>query len=285
MSLNNSNKNWVTEICTASGSAFSLAYTEKLHDEQSSFQHIEIYQTEHFGRLLMIDGYTMLSQKDNFIYHEMMTHPALFSHPKPRHVAIVGGGDCGTLKEVAKHHCVEKITQIEIDERVTRLSEQFFPELCTANNDPRAHFEFCDAIQWMQDATENSIDIVIVDSTDPIGPAAGLFKQSFYTNCLRALRPGGIVVQQSESPLIHWELITQPMQAEMQSAGLDCVNTLFFPLPIYPTGWWSATLATEKELHLVRDKQAKALNFETSYYNYAIHLGAFSMPSFLKTKN
>lgn len=283
MSLDDTKKNWFTEVCPQSSSAFSLAYTEKLHNEQTPFQHIEIYQTENFGNLMIIDGCTMLSQRDNFIYHEMMTHPALFNHPAPKHIAIVGGGDCGTLKEVAKHRCVEQITQIEIDERVTRLAEQYFPELCTANDDPRAHFEFADAIKWMKDAQEDSLDIIIIDSTDPVGPAEGLFQQAFYHNCRKALRTNGILVQQSESPLIHWDTITQPMQQEMRAAGFKDAQTLFFPLPIYPTGWWSATLAAN-ELSLVRDKQAKQLDFETKYYNYEIHLGAFSTPSFLKDK-
>lgn len=278
----NSEQTWFTEICAESGSAFSLQTKKKLHAEKTPFQTIEIYETKTFGKLLVIDGFVMLSERDNFIYHEMMTHPALFSHPKPRHVVIVGGGDCGTLKEVAKHVCVESITQIEIDERVTRLSEKYFAELCSANNDPRARFEFKDAIEWMQHAPANSIDLIIIDSTDPIGPAEGLFKQSFYESCLHALRPDGIVVQQSESPLLHWQSIAQPMQTEMQQAGFSCIRTLFFPVPVYPSGWWSATMASSQDLHFVRDKDAKAAGFSTRYYNYDVHLGAFSLPNFLR---
>lgn len=225
----------------------------------------------------------MLSQRDNFIYHEMMVHPALFSHQAPRHVVIVGGGDCGALKEVSKHVCVEKITQIEIDERVTRLSEQYFPELCTSNTDSRAQFEFRDGIEWMQHAPKKSIDIIIVDSTDPIGPAEGLFQKEFYSSCLNALTANGLIIQQSASPLVHWESITQPMHAEMQSAGFAKTKTLFFPVPVYPTGWWSATMATKNGLHLVRDTDAKNFSFETKYYNYAVHLSAFAMPSFLQS--
>lgn len=281
MSLNSTKKKWFTEVCAKSGSAFSLAYTDKLHEEQTPFQNIAIYQTEHFGKLMIIDGCTMLSQRDNFIYHEMMTHPALFNHPEPRDVAIIGGGDCGTLQEVAKHPCVEKITQVEIDERVTRLAEEYFPELCTANSDPRCHLVFADAIQWMQNTAEDSLDIIIIDSTDPIGPAEGLFQLAFYQHCRKALRKNGILVQQSESPLIHWDSISLPMQKEMRTAGFNQVQALFFPLPIYPTGWWSATLASD-EICLVRDKQVKQIEFDTKYYNYEVHLGAFSTPAFLK---
>lgn len=283
MKISTTSNHWFTETCADGGTSFSLELDSKLHEEQSSYQKIEIYKTKSFGNLLVIDGFVMLSQRDNFIYHEMMVHPALFSHQAPRHVVIVGGGDCGTLKEVSKHACVEKITQIEIDERVTRLSEQYFPELCTSNADARAQFEFRDAIKWMQQAPKESIDIIIVDSTDPIGPAEGLFQKEFYLSCLNALTANGLIIQQSESPLIHWQSITQPMHTKMQSAGFTQTETLFFPVPVYPTGWWSATMATKNDLHLVRDTDAKNLEFDTKYYNYAIHLSAFAMPSFLQS--
>ena len=276
------NEHWFTEVAEEIGSAFSLKITSLVHQETSAYQKIEVYDTQHFGNLMVLDGFVMLTARDNFIYHEMMSHPVLFSHPNPRHVAIVGGGDCGTLQQVAKHACVEKITQIEIDERVTHLSEQYFPELCTANQDSRVHFEFTDAIEWMRNAAEQSIDIIIIDSTDPIGPAQGLFRREFYRSCLHALTHDGLIVQQSESPLAHWDSITLPMQKEMQAANFKQTRTLFFPQPVYPTGWWSATMAAKNDIHLVRDKDAKQLVFDTQYYNYDIHLAAFAMPAFLK---
>ncbi len=130
----------------------------------------------------------MLTARDNFIYHEMLSHPALFSHPSPEHVVIIGGGDCGTLREVLKHDGVTRALQVEIDERVTRLAEEFFPELCASNSDPRAEFLFDDGIQWMKDADPGSVDVIIVDSTDPIGPAEGLFTEAFYRDCLPCTR-------------------------------------------------------------------------------------------------
>jgi len=165
------NEDWFTEICPESGSAFSLKLKEKLHEEQTPFQHIEIYETEHFGTLMVIDGFIMLSDYDNFFYHEMMSHPALFTHPGPEQVLIIGGGDCGTLREVLRHPEVKRVVQVEIDERVTRLAERYFPELCEANDDPRAELRFADGIQWVKEAPPGSIDLIIVDSTDPIGPA------------------------------------------------------------------------------------------------------------------
>jgi len=137
-------KNWFTELCDEAGSAFSLRIRAKLHEEQTPFQKIEIYETTDFGNLMVIDGFIMLSSRDNFLYHEMMSHPVLFTHPAPKRVLIIGGGDCGTLREVLRHPDVETVEQVDIDERVTRLSEIHFPELCEANDDPRAHLHFAD---------------------------------------------------------------------------------------------------------------------------------------------
>ena len=165
---------WFTEQVPMADTAFSLKIKQKLHEEHSEFQHLEIYETETFGNLMVIDGCTMVSTRDNFFYHEMMSHPALFTHPSPKRVWIIGGGDCGTLKEVLKHASVEQAVQIDIDERVTRLAEIYFPELCESNDDPRAELKFIDGIKWVKEAAPDSVDMIIVDSTDPVGPAEGL---------------------------------------------------------------------------------------------------------------
>ena len=276
------NKEWFTEICDHGGTAFSLKIKQKLHEEQTEFQTITIYETEKFGNLMTIDGFTMVSSRDNFLYHEMMSHPALFIHPAPKNVVIIGGGDCGTLREVLKHPGVESARQIEIDRRVTELSEQYFPELCESNNDPRAELSFIDGIKWMKEAKENSVDIVIVDSTDPVGPAEGLFTEDFYRDCIKALSPQGILIQQSESPLIHQKLIKE-MREAMQRAGFNNVETLNFPQCIYPTGWWSATLASvETNLQDFREQDAINKKFATTYYNSAIHKAAMTAPAFFE---
>jgi len=273
---------WFTEICEAGGSAFSLSIREKLHDEETPYQRIEIFSTEHFGNLMAIDGFVMLTARDNFIYHEMMSHPALFAHPAPKNIVIIGGGDCGTLREVLKHREVGHALQVEIDERVTRLAEEFFPELCVSNNDPRAAFYSGDGIKWMEEAEPGSIDIIIVDSTDPIGPAEGLFTEAFYRDCYHALGEHGLLVQQSESPLYHMDIIN-PMYRHMQAAGFNGRQTLFFPQPSYPSGWWSATMAGKQEsLAAFREADANSKDFNTSYYNVAIHRAALAAPEFFQ---
>ena len=272
---------WFTEVCAESGSAFSFKIKEKLADVQTDFQKIEIFETEKWGRLMAIDGFIMLTDRDNFLYHEMMTHPVLFTHPDPKRVLVVGGGDCGTLREVLQHPGVKSCEQVEIDEQVTRLSEQYFPDLCTANDDPRAAFHFVDGIQWVKDAEAGHYDVIIVDSTDPIGPAEGLFTEQFYRDCHRALGVDGLLVQQSESPLIHQRLLKE-MHTAMANAGFAGVNTLGFPQPVYTSGWWSCTLAgKEQDLSPFREQDAAQRPFETRYYNPEIHCAAFAMPSFL----
>ncbi len=278
-------EHWFTEICEECGSAFSLrlAGAGKLHEERTPYQTIAVYDTATFGRLMTIDGFVMLTERDNFIYHEMMTHPVLYSHPDPRRVLIVGGGDCGCLREVLKHPEVERVVQVEIDERVTRLSERYFPELCESNGDPRAELRFQDALQWIQQAAPASLDVIIVDSTDPLGPAEGLFGAAFYADCHRALAPGGLLVHQSESPWFHKDSITVPMRRAMEQVGFAGLATVFFPQCTYPTGWWTATIACRNgPVRLVREAAAAAKPFPTRYYNLETHRAALAVPEFLK---
>jgi len=271
---------WFTEICAAGGSAFSMKIREKLHDEQTPHQRIRVYATEWFGNLMVSDGFVMLTARDNFIYHEMLAHPALFSHPSPEHVVIVGGGDCGVLREVLRHARVTQVTLVELDERVTRVAEEFFPELCISNGDPRAHFIFGDTVNWMQAAKPGSVDIIIIDSTDPAGTDMDLYTEAFYRDCHRALGGHGVLVHQSESPLFHMDIIN-PMRKRMQAAGFMEVQTLFFPAPTYPSGWWTATLAGKLNLsENWRERDAASGHLQTAYYNAAIHRAALTAPEF-----
>lgn len=271
---------WFTESDPAAGTAFSLKLGEKLHEEQSPFQKIEIYQTETFGRLMVIDGCTMVSSRDNFLYHEVMAHGALFSHPDPKRVVIIGGGDCGTLREVLKHPGVAHALQVDIDERVTRLAEEHFPELCESNSDPRAELMFDDGIAWMRDAAPGSVDVVIVDSTDPVGPAEGLFNRAFYESVHRALGADGVMVQQSESPFLHLPVVAA-MHHEMRAAGFADTRLLNFPQPLYPSGWWSATHAFKNPAQQPRLADVNAAALGTQYYTAETHQGGMALPPFV----
>lgn len=273
---------WFTEITTAQGAAFSIRIREKLHEEMTPFQTIEVFATEGFGNLMTIDGIVMLSSRENFLYHEMMAHPALFTHADPRRICIIGGGDCGTLHEVLKHPAVESVVQIDIDAGVTQAAELYFPELTASNDDPRARLLFEDGIQWMKKAGAGNLDVIIVDSTDPIGPAVGLFTQVFYADCLNALAEGGILVQQSESPLYDMDIL-KAMHTAMRGAGFTDTRTLFFPQTVYPSGWWSATMARRgAALDGFRVDDARNKPFETRYYNAEIHQGSLAQPEFFR---
>ncbi|MEZ5671931.1 MAG: polyamine aminopropyltransferase [Thiotrichaceae bacterium] len=276
----NLDKNWFSEINPQFGVAFSLQIKEKLHEEQTQYQKISIYDTTDFGKLMTIDDLFMVTDRDNFLYHEMMSHPTLFTHLNPRHIVIIGGGDCGTLREVLKHPTVERATQVEIDERVTRLAEQYFPNLCESNQDPRANLLFEDGIKWMADAPDQSIDVIIIDSTDPVGPAEGLFNLAFYQQCRRVLREDGILVQQTESPLLHLPLL-QSVHRAMREANFKNARTFQFPQCIYPSGWWTGTMAGNTDLAQFRIEAAKNKTFTTHYYNPEIHQASFALPNFM----
>ncbi len=274
---------WFSEIHEPSGTAQSWYLTaQRLDERRTPFQHIEIFATRTYGRLMSIDGCVMLTTRDNFLYHEMMTHPALFSHHNPQHAVIIGGGDCGTLKEVLRHKSIQSAVQIDIDEQVTRLAELYFPELCESNGDPRAQLLFEDGLAWIKGADDASADIIIIDSTDPVGPAEGLFGPGFVEQCFRVLRDGGLMVQQSESPLVHQQLI-KGIRGNMIAAGFADLRTLGFPQPCYPSGWWSATLAMkgERSLDEFRYTDARNKSFTTLYYTPEVHQGTLREPPFL----
>ncbi len=274
---------WFSEPHPQSGSAISYRVVRKLDEVRTPFQHIEIWETTDWGNLMVIDGCVMLTTRDNFLYHEMMSHPALFTHTSPKRVVIIGGGDCGTLREVLKHREVESAVQCDIDEQVTRMAQKYFPELCESNADPRAKLMFDDGLKLMAQIEPESLDVVIVDSTDPVGPAEGLFGARFYESVFKALRNGGILVQQSESPIAHLPLI-RDMRRFMKAAGFDAVRTMGFPQPCYPTGWWSCTMARKgiDQLDDFRDRGAAMKKFPTRYYNVDIHRAALAMPEFMR---
>lgn len=274
---------WFTEVFDDHGSAFSLKVTEKLLDVHSPYQHLEVYATETYGNLMVLDGCVMLTDRDNFLYHEMMAHPALFTHADPKRVVIIGGGDCGTLREVLKHPGVEHVTQIDIDEEVTKAAKRFFPALTAGNDDPRAELLFADGVKWVDEADDASIDLMIVDSTDPVGPAEGLFKTDFLKRCHRILKDGGLMVQQSESPLYHTGTIIRDLRRDMTEAGFSSVATLPFPQPVYPSGWWSATLAGKGcDVTRFREADAAKADLALDYYTAEAHRGALALPPFMR---
>lgn len=260
----------------------SLSYRvrETLHVEKTPFQHLAVLDTVPFGRMLVLDGIVQTAVKDEFIYHEMIAHVPLNTHPAPRRVLIIGGGDGGTLREVVKHPGVEKVTQVEIDERVVEASRRFLPELSCGYDNPKAELIIGDGIKYVAEHRD-AFDVVIIDSTDPVGPAVGLFSREFYRSLHACLRADGLFVAQTESPYFNTDLVARIQNDIAEIFGL--ARVYWACIPTYPGGMWSFTLGSKKHdpLNVPLDGVPA---YPTRYYTPAIHRACFAMPRFLEER-
>lgn len=278
-----SHKPWHIDKHTATR-GLTFAVEEILYRESSKYQSIEIVQSRDFGKVMLLDGVLMVTEEDEFVYHEMLCHPSLFTHPHPQKVLIIGGGDCGTLARVLQHPAVERVVQVEIDEMVTRVARDWFPQLTAATADPRSELLFEDGIVYMQ-AHKGEFDVILVDSTDPVGPAAGLFRRSFFADCLTALKEDGILCIQSESPWI------PELRSVIHSANADLRSLFPRVLPYtaaiqtYQAGLWLFQMALKAHDPHKDDVYARIARFtsETAYYDADVHRAAFLLPRFVKS--
>ncbi|MEW6050310.1 MAG: polyamine aminopropyltransferase [Candidatus Zixiibacteriota bacterium] len=248
---------------------------------QSEFQRIDILESRDFGRLLVLYGSLMAADRDNNAYNEMITHIPLFTHPSPKRVLIIGGGDCGALTEILKHPEVEECVMCEIDQMVVEVSKKYFPYLTTGVNDRRARLVFMDGKEYIEKGTDK-FDIILLDLSDPVGPAQELFQQPFYRNVAARLNPDGIVVAQSESPFFNQQSV-RGIFANLQ-AVFPVVKMYTCFMPIYPSAYWSFALCTRKYDPLKDFDRARyeRLRLTTRYYNADIHHAAFALPQFVK---
>lgn len=273
---------WYTEKHT-DNCGLTLKVTRTLFSGRSDFQQLDILETEDFGRIMLLDGLVMVTERDEFIYHEMITHPALFTHPAPRRVLVIGGGDGGSIREIVKHPEVEQAVLCEIDGLVVDKAVELLPSMSAAidGTHPRVSVEIADGLEYIR-THRNSFDVILVDSTDPVGPAVGLFEEDFYRLVDTALKDDGIMVAQSESPFYHAE-IQRSMFKNLRSVFPIAEMYQAF-IPTYPSGYWSFAFAG-KTCHPVRDfkrERAAARHFQTRYYNENLHLGAFMLPTFAR---
>lgn len=268
---------WYTEKQTENV-GITCKITKTLHSEESQFQKIDLIDTIQFGRMLVLDGMVMTTIKDEFVYHEMISHVALNTHPNPERVLVVGGGDGGAIREIIKHPKVKKATLAEIDGRVIELSKEYLPEIAGALDDPKVEVLVDDGIAHVANH-ENYYDIILVDSTEPVGPAVGLFALDFYKAIHKALKEDGMMVAQTESPFYNADLITR---VNKDIASIFPITKLYqCSIPTYPSGLWTFTMGSKKYDPLNFDP-ATFPGYPTKYYTPNLHKAVFQLPKFVE---
>lgn len=273
---------WYTEDHSR-GAKFSLKVEKQLYSGKSDFQRIDVFETEEFGKFFTLDGLVMITEKDEFIYHDMIVHVPMATNPKIRKVLVIGAGDGGTVRELVRYPEIESIDMVEIDELVVEVCKAYFPKSTSGFADPRVTLYFEDGLKFVQEKVD-AYDLIIVDSTDPIGPGEGLFTREFYQNCHRALTQDGILVNQHESPFYdHYAKAMQRAHQRIRES-FPIAKVYQVHIPTYASGHWLFGFAS-KTFDPVADLDAHAWNqrgLETGYYNTDIHQGAFALPNYVK---
>lgn len=261
---------------------FSIRMEKQLCSLQSEFQKIDIFQSYEFGRILVLDGYLMLTEKDEFIYHEMIAHPPMAVNPEIRNVLLIGAGDGGTARELGRYAGIESIDIVEIDKMVVEACREYLPQTAVGFQDSRVTLYYEDGLKYIRKCADR-YDLIIVDSTDPFGPGEGLFTREFYGNCYKALRAGGIMVNQHESPFYREDAAAMQRAHKRISASFPISRVYQAHIPTYPSGHWLFGFAS-KQFHPVRDlreDQWNALGIPAKYYNTKLHRGAFALPNYV----
>ncbi|WP_126425266.1 polyamine aminopropyltransferase [Brevibacillus marinus] len=268
---------WLTEN-ERENLRLSYRIKEIIVAEQSPYQHVMILDSYDFGRMLVLDGVVQTTSLDGFIYNEMIAHVPLSLHPDPQHVLIIGGGDCGAAREATKHDHVQQIDLVEIDELVVTFCKEHLQEVSGNLSDPRVRFLYQDGVEFVKQAV-NQYDVIIVDSSDPVGPAKLLFEQEFYRNIYNALKKDGVMVCQSQSPIFHFELVEHIHRSIKSLFPVTHMYTAV--VPTYPGGLWSFTLGSKRELP---DPAQLRFDIEAQYVNEGILKRCFQLPQFMKAK-
>lgn len=263
------------------GSSLSFKIEKHLFSGQSQYQKLDIFETKKFGKIMVLDGFLMLTEKDEFAYHEMIAHVPLYSHPNPENVLVIGGGDGGTLREVVKHGKVKQADICEIDGMVIEKSKEFFPELAGSFSNPKVNVFLQDAVEFVKNK-KKAYDVILIDSTDPIGPGEGLFNQEFYNNAFQSLKEGGILTAQAESPFFTPELVQDIVDKNKKNFPIVKLYTAF--TPTYPSGNWSFAIGSKKydPAQEIDFEAIKTDNLVLKYYNLEHHKASFVLPNFIK---
>lgn len=261
----------------------SLKVKEQLYNKQSDFQHIAIFDTFEFGRALSLDGCLMVTEKDEFIYHDMIVHVPMATNLNIKKVLVIGAGDGGTLRELTRYDSIERIDMVEIDSMVVEACKEYLPQTACKLEDPRVHIYYEDGLKFVR-RKENEYDLILVDSTDPFGPGEGLFTKEFYGNCYTALNEKGILVNQHESTFYNAYVEAMKRAHQRIKETFPIAKVYQAHIPTYPSGYWLFGYAS-KHYDPIKDLQAQqwnALNIKTKYYNTKLHLGCFALPNYVK---
>lgn len=262
---------------------FSIRVDKQLFSGKSEFQRIDIFESEEFGRFLTLDGYMMLTEKDEFIYHEMMTHVPMAVHPSAKNVLVIGGGDGGVVRELTRYDSIERIDLVEIDKMVIDVCKEYLPQTACCFDDKRLNIYYEDGLKYIR-RCENEYDLIIVDSTDPFGPGEGLFTREFYGNCSHALKEDGIMVNQHESAFYKNDAIAMQRAHKRIIESFPISRVYQAHIPSYPSGHWLFGFSSLK-YHPVKDLNAEkwnSLGIKTKYYNTNLHMGAFYLPNYVE---
>ena len=273
---------WFSELHTKSVK-FSIQVDKQLFSGNSPFQRIDVFDSLEFGRFLTLDGYMMLTQKDEFIYHEMMVHVPMAVHPLVKNVLVIGAGDGGIVRELSAYDSIERIDLVEIDQMVVDVCKEYLPFTASKFDDPRLTIFYQDGLKYVRHY-ENLYDLIVVDSTDPFGPGEGLFTREFYGNCYKALREDGIMVNQHESPFYDVDAIAMQRAHKRIVESFHISRVYQAHIPTYPSGHWLFGFAS-KVYHPVRDLRARdwnKLEILTRYYNPNLHRGSFALPNYVQ---
>ncbi len=276
---------WFNEYHVKDSVKLGLNIQEILHTEDTPFQKLQMYRNDTFGVFMTLDGFIQVTEKDEFVYHDMICHPALAVNPNIKKVLIIGGGDGGTAREIARYPHIETIDMVEIDGAVVEACKKYMPSTASVfSNEPRLNLIIGDGLKFVEESNDSTYDLILVDSTDPAGPGEGLFTVKFYENCYRVLKEDGILINQHECAF-------HSLDAEQMQKAHKKIKKVFpiakvygFNIPTYATGYWYFGFASKKYDPITDLKSEKwnDIGLKTKYYNTEIHTGAFALPNYVK---
>ena len=274
---------WYTEEHTPTV-RFSIKVREQVLHRESPFQKIDVFDSEEFGRFFTLDGLMMVTEKDEFIYHDMIVHVPMATNPAIRKVLVIGGGDGGSVRELTRYESLERIDMVDIDEEVVKVCREYLPLTSCRLDDPRVNLYFEDGLKYIR-RYEDEYDLIVVDSTDPFGPGEGLFTKEFYGNCFKALTADGILVNQHENPYYQGTYVPAMMRAHKRIWETFPICRVYQAhIPTYPSGHWLFGFASKAHDPIAGLDTAawNALGIRTRYYNTDLHLGSFMLPNYVK---